>query len=49
MSKIKKYLIYLLLIDAALVFVLQLAQINAWIFICLYWLILTLKNAVDVA
>lgn len=44
---IKKILILLLLIDAALVFVLQVKRLNAWAFICLYWAILTAKNALD--
>lgn len=43
----RQFLILLLLLDAALVFVLQICRVNAWIWICLYWAILTLKNALD--
>ena len=43
----RKILIYLLMIDALLVFILQLLRVNAWAFICLYWLILTVKNTMD--
>lgn len=43
----KKILILLLLIDAAVVFVLQVMRINPWIPVCLYWVILTAKNALD--
>ena len=43
----KQFLILLLLLDAALVFVLQILRINAWHFICLYWAILTAKNVLD--
>lgn len=43
----RKVLIYLLMIDAAIVFVMQILRLNAWAFICLYWLILTVKNTID--
>ncbi len=46
--RLKKFLILLLLIDALLVYILQINSINAWLLICLYWAILTVKNAVDV-
>lgn len=39
-------LAFLLLLDAAAVFVLQVLRLSAWHLICLYWLILTVKNAV---
>lgn len=48
MNKIKAWLIIALLIDAAIVFILQIAKVNAWLLICLYWLILTIKNLCDV-
>ena len=45
---LKKIFVWLLLIDAAYVFYLQITHQNAWAFICLYWCILTIKNAIDV-
>ena len=42
-----QFLIYLLMLDAAWVFAGLLRKRNMWAWICLYWLILTLKNAVD--
>ena len=44
----KKYLILFLMVDALIVFILQLLRVNAWAFICAYWLTLTVKNALDV-
>ena len=44
----RKVLIWLLAIDALVVFVLQVNRINPWLIICLYWLILTIKNLIDV-
>ena len=43
----RRFLILLLSLNAALVFVLQICRVSAWIWICLYWAILTLKNALD--
>lgn len=40
-------LIFLLMIDAAIVFVGLCRKKNMWVWICLYWLILTAKNAID--
>lgn len=45
--KVKQMLILLLLIDAAAVFVMQVMKVNPWPFVCLYWAILTAKNALD--
>lgn len=45
---LKKFLILLLMLDAALIFVLQTLQLNSWPLICLYWFILTVRNAFDV-
>lgn len=44
---IRKGLIYLLMLDALIVFFMQVNRVNAWAFICLYWLILTVKNTID--
>ena len=46
-QKVKQMLILLLLIDAAAVFVMQVMKLNPWPFVCLYWAILTVKNALD--
>ena len=45
---VKKTLILALMANALLVFIMQVFRMNAWFFICLYWLILTMKNAIDV-
>lgn len=48
MKKATKILILLLLLDAALVFVLQVLRTPfAWVFVSLYWAILTIKNYID--
>ena len=48
MRKAIKILILALFIDAAVVFVLQVAKNSlAWVFIVLYWGILTIKNCLD--
>ena len=44
---ISQILIFALMADAYIVFVGLLRKKNMWAFIVLYWLILTLKNAVD--
>ena len=41
-------LILALMVIAAIVFVMQVKRKNAWWLICLYWLMLTIKNAMDV-
>ena len=43
----KSFLIVLLMVIAAIVFVMQYKQINAWLLICLYWAVLTIKNVID--
>jgi hypothetical protein len=40
-------LIVLLMLISAVVFVMQTQRKNAWWLICLYWLVLTLKNMGD--
>lgn len=40
-------LILMLMFDAAIVFVGQVLHWNVWVLVCAYWLILTIKNAVD--
>ena len=45
--KAKNILIVLLMFIALLVFFMQVNRINAWLIICLYWLVLTVKNLVD--
>lgn len=42
-----QFLIFLLGIDAAIVFAGLLQQQNMWAFIVAYWLILTIKNFTD--
>lgn len=42
-----QFLIFLLGIDAAIVFTGLLRQQNMWAFIVAYWLILTIKNFAD--
>jgi hypothetical protein len=46
---IKQTLIIALCIIAAIIFVMQMLHMNAWWMICLYWLVLVAKNAMDVA
>lgn len=43
----KCLLVVLLMVIAAIVFVMQYKRINAWLLICLYWAVLTIKNAMD--
>ena len=45
---IKQYLILALCTISAIVFVMQIKKKNAWWLICLYWLVLTAKNVIDV-
>lgn len=45
--KTTKLLILLLMIDAGVVFAMQLLRLNCWALICLYWGILTIKNLTD--
>jgi hypothetical protein len=47
-AMVKKILILALCIIAAIVFLMQMLHLNAWWMICLYWLVLTIKNAMDV-
>jgi len=44
---LKKSIVWLLMVCAAIVFVMQLCRVNAWLMICLYWALLTIKNALD--
>ena len=44
----KDMFIIALMVIAAIVFVMQVKRKNAWWLICLYWLVLTMKNAMDV-
>lgn len=44
---ITQALITLLMLDAALVAVILISGRTAWPWICLYWVLLTIKNAVD--
>ena len=44
----KDVLIIALMVIAAVVFVMQLKKKNAWWLVCLYWAVLTIKNAMDV-
>ena len=43
----KQALIIALMVIAAIVFVMQCKRKNAWLLICLYWLVLTIKNTMD--
>lgn len=43
----KCLLVVLLMVIAAIVFVMQYKRINAWLLICLYWAVLTIKNVMD--
>lgn len=45
---IKQILIIALCAISAIVFAMQVKQKNAWALICLYWFVLTIKNAMDV-
>ena len=47
MNKIRFILVILLMFMALLVFFMQVNRINAWYFISLYWLVLSIKNLVD--
>lgn len=42
-----QFFIILLMLDAAVVFVLQILRINPYLLVCGYWLILTVKNFID--
>ncbi|MCR4707148.1 MAG: hypothetical protein K5746_04285 [Clostridiales bacterium] len=42
-----KILIFLLMVVAGVVFIGQVKKKNVWWLICLYWALLTIKNAVD--
>lgn len=44
---ITQTLITLLMVDAAIVAIILISGWTAWPWICAYWVILTLKNAVD--
>lgn len=44
---VKSLLVVLLMVIAAIVFVMQTNKVNAWLFICLYWAVLTIKNVID--
>lgn len=45
--KAKNILIVLLMFISLTVLILHLMKVNAWIVICLYWLVLSIKNLVD--
>lgn len=47
-KSLKGFLVIVLLVIAAVVFVMQVNHQNAWALICLYWAVLTIKNAMDV-
>lgn len=44
---VKSLLVVLLMVIAAIVFVMQANKVNAWLLICLYWAVLTIKNVID--
>ena len=44
----KDVLIIALMVIAAIVFVMQINRKNSWLLICVYWAVLTMKNALDV-
>lgn len=44
---VKCLLVVLLMVIAAIVFVMQYKRINAWLLVCLYWAVLTIKNVMD--
>lgn len=44
---VKSLLVVLLMVIAAIVFVMQANKVNAWLLICLYWAVLTVKNVID--
>ena len=46
-KRISKNLILVLMVIALSVFIGQLLLLNCWLNICLYWLILTIKNYID--
>lgn len=46
-KRISKNLILVLLVIALSVFIGQLLHLNCWLNICLYWLVLTIKNYFD--
>ena len=46
-SKYSKILILALMIIALIVFIGQVLKLNCWLLICLYWLVLTIKNLFD--
>ena len=47
MLTVSQILVLLLMADAAWVFFGLIRQKNRWVWICLYWAILTLKNLAD--
>ena len=47
MKKLSQFLVVLLMLDAAWVAYGQLTNKFMWPYICLYWIILTAKNLVD--
>ena len=44
---VKKALILALMVDALVVFIMQVLKVNPWLLICLYWCILIVKNTLD--
>ena len=46
-KRISKNLILVLMVIALSVFIGQLLHLNCWLNICLYWLVLTIKNYID--
>ena len=48
MNMVTQILIILLMVDAGYVAYGQITHGNVWPFICAYWVILTVKNTIDV-
>ena len=46
-KRISKNLILVLIVIALSVFIGQLLHLNCWLNICLYWLVVTIKNYFD--
>lgn len=46
-AKYSKTLVLALMLIALIVFIGQVLKLNCWLLICLYWLVLTIKNLFD--
>lgn len=46
-AKYSKILVLALMLIALIVFIGQVLKLNCWLLICLYWLVLTIKNLFD--